>query len=63
MRSTAALRMFRATPRMMRPVPKEDQAAVVVGFAVCAAGYSCGRKFFVDKTLRLQRQGPGGREH
>ncbi|KAI9158467.1 NADH-ubiquinone reductase complex 1 MLRQ subunit [Paramyrothecium foliicola] len=26
MRATAALRMFRQTPRMMRPVPKEDQA-------------------------------------
>ncbi|SPJ72716.1 uncharacterized protein FTOL_02445 [Fusarium torulosum] len=26
MRSTAALRMFRQTPRMMRPIPKEDQA-------------------------------------
>jgi hypothetical protein len=27
MRPTTALRMFRATPRMMNPVPKEDQAA------------------------------------
>ncbi|KAK0386510.1 hypothetical protein NLU13_6345 [Sarocladium strictum] len=26
MRSTAVMRMFRQTPRMMRPVPKEDQA-------------------------------------
>ncbi|KAI5466897.1 hypothetical protein BGZ63DRAFT_418648 [Mariannaea sp. PMI_226] len=26
MRPTVALRMFRQTPRMMRPVPKEDQA-------------------------------------
>ncbi|KAH8178027.1 hypothetical protein LIA77_03109 [Sarocladium implicatum] len=26
MRSTTAMRMFRQTPRMMRPVPKEDQA-------------------------------------
>ncbi|KAM5351983.1 hypothetical protein ACJ41O_004706 [Fusarium nematophilum] len=26
MRSTTALRMFRQTPRMLRPVPKEDQA-------------------------------------
>ncbi|RMJ10216.1 hypothetical protein BHE90_002092 [Fusarium euwallaceae] len=26
MRSTAVLRMFRQTPRMLRPVPKEDQA-------------------------------------
>ncbi|KAH7154969.1 hypothetical protein B0J13DRAFT_544439 [Dactylonectria estremocensis] len=26
MRSSAALRMFRQTPRMLRPVPKEDQA-------------------------------------
>ncbi|UNI20073.1 hypothetical protein JDV02_006199 [Purpureocillium takamizusanense] len=93
MRSTAALRtfqptarmMFRPSTRMMRPIPKEDQAghtvsqrlrklkqipaeliplAVVVGFAVCAAGYSSVRKFFVDKNLRLSRQGPSGRaEH
>jgi hypothetical protein len=26
MRATAALKMFRPTARMMRPVPKEDQA-------------------------------------
>ncbi|KAK3191292.1 hypothetical protein K4F52_002502 [Lecanicillium sp. MT-2017a] len=82
MRHTAALRMFRPTARMMRPVPKEDQAghtisqrlrklkdipaeliplAAVVGFAVFAAGYSCVRKFVVDKNLRLARQGPAGR--
>ncbi|KAJ3566041.1 hypothetical protein NPX13_g7280 [Xylaria arbuscula] len=29
---------------------------VVVLFAVAAAGYSSGRKFFVDKNLRLARQ-------
>ncbi|KAF5575566.1 NADH-ubiquinone reductase complex 1 MLRQ subunit [Fusarium pseudocircinatum] len=82
MRSTTALRMFRQTPRMLRPVPKEDQAghtisqrlrklkqippelyplAVVVGFALGAAGYSISRKFLVDKNLRLARQGPAGR--
>ncbi|PNY28504.1 Uncharacterized protein TCAP_01562 [Tolypocladium capitatum] len=90
MRSTAALRslqptarmMFRQSPRMMRPVPKEDQAghtisqrlrklkqipaeliplAVVVGFAIFAAGYSSARKFFVDKNLRLSRTGAAGR--
>lgn len=82
MRPTTALRMFRQTPRMMRPVPKEDQAghtvsqrlrklkqiplelvplAVVVGFAVVAAGYSSVRKFIVDKNLRLSRQGPSAR--
>ncbi|ATY66657.1 hypothetical protein CCM_04542 [Cordyceps militaris CM01] len=82
MRATTAMRMFRQTPRMMRPVPKEDQAghtisqrlrklkqipaeliplAAVVGFAVAAAGYSCVRKFYVDKNLRLGRQGPTGR--
>ncbi|EWG43494.1 hypothetical protein FVEG_04936 [Fusarium verticillioides 7600] len=82
MRSTAALRMFRQTPRMLRPVPKEDQAghtisqrlrklkqippelyplAVVVGFALGAAGYSISRKFLVDKNLRLARQGPASR--
>ncbi|KAG6008223.1 hypothetical protein E4U21_004822 [Claviceps maximensis] len=103
MRGTQALRMFRPTARMMRPIPKEDQAghtisqrlrklkqipaelfplgnyisnddlrvlysncllAVVVGFAVFAAGYSCLRKFTVDKNLRLGRQGASGRaEH
>ncbi|KAF5699311.1 NADH-ubiquinone reductase complex 1 MLRQ subunit [Fusarium mundagurra] len=82
MRSTTALRMFRQTPRMLRPVPKEDQAghtisqrlrklkqippelyplAVVVGFALGAAGYSISRKFLVDKNLRLARQGAAGR--
>ncbi|KAG6013547.1 hypothetical protein E4U43_006883 [Claviceps pusilla] len=82
MRGTQALRMFRPTARMMRPIPKEDQAghtisqrlrklkqipaeliplAVVVGFAVFAAGYSSFRKFTVDKNLRLARQGPSGR--
>ncbi|KAK9442003.1 uncharacterized protein G6M90_00g050010 [Metarhizium brunneum] len=30
MRTTAALRMFRPTARMMRPVPKEDQAGHTV---------------------------------
>ncbi|QPG94573.1 hypothetical protein C2857_006405 [Epichloe festucae Fl1] len=81
MRGTQALRMFRPTARMMRPIPKEDQAghtisqrlrklkqipaeliplAVVVGFAVFAAGYSSVRKFAVDKNLRLSRQGPTG---
>ncbi|GAB0134237.1 hypothetical protein EsDP_00002617 [Epichloe bromicola] len=81
MRGTQALRMFRPTARMMRPIPKEDQAghtisqrlrklkqipaeliplAVVVGFAVFAAGYSSIRKFTVDKNLRLSRKGPTG---
>lgn len=36
-------------------------AAVVVGFAVVAAGYSSVRKFIVDKNLRLSRQGPSAR--
>ncbi|QUC23867.1 uncharacterized protein UV8b_08108 [Ustilaginoidea virens] len=83
MRPTATLRMFRPTTRMMRPVPKEDQAghtisqrlrklkqmpaeliplAVVVGFAIFAAGYSSARKLVVDKNLRLSRQGSAGRE-
>ncbi|KAI9903311.1 hypothetical protein N3K66_002663 [Trichothecium roseum] len=82
MRPTLAMRAFRPTARMMRPVPKEDQAghtvsqrlrklkqiplelvplAVVVGFAVFAAGYSSARKFVVDKNLRLSRQGPSAR--
>ncbi|KAK4202537.1 hypothetical protein QBC40DRAFT_276118 [Triangularia verruculosa] len=28
--ATRSLRMFRATPRMMRPIPKEEQAAHTV---------------------------------
>lgn len=35
--------------------------AVVVGFAVAAAGYSSARKFMVDKNLRLSRQGAAAR--
>lgn len=35
--------------------------AIVVGFAVVAAGYSSVRKFVVDKNLRLTRQGAGAR--
>lgn len=35
--------------------------AVVVGFAIVAAGYSSVRKFVVDKNLRLSRTGPAGR--
>ncbi|KAK5660790.1 hypothetical protein OQA88_12158 [Cercophora sp. LCS_1] len=75
--SRAALQAFRPTVRMMRPVPKEEQAAhtvsqrlrrlrkippeliplgVVVGFAICAAVYSCSRHLIVDKTIRLKRQ-------
>ncbi|KAK4070104.1 uncharacterized protein Triagg1_6525 [Trichoderma aggressivum f. europaeum] len=111
MRPTLALRAFRPTARMMRPVPvsaghpeapdwssspanlaaiqKEDQAVidkftkghtvsqrlrklkqipaelyplfVVVGFALGAAAYSTTRKFFVDKNLRLARQGAAAR--
>lgn len=36
---------------------------VVVGFAVGAGCYSIGRKFAVDKNLRLARQGPAKAEH
>ncbi|KAG5927721.1 hypothetical protein E4U42_001879 [Claviceps africana] len=78
MRGTQSLRMFRPTARMMRPIPKEDQAGhtisqrlrklkqipaelIPLGFAVFAAGYSCFRKFAVDKNLRLGRQGLSGR--
>ncbi|KAJ1338287.1 NADH-ubiquinone reductase complex 1 MLRQ subunit [Microdochium nivale] len=43
--------------RKIKDVPAELwPLAVVVGFAVLAAGYSSGRKFFVDKNLRLARQ-------
>ncbi|KAF1733052.1 hypothetical protein CRV24_006949 [Beauveria bassiana] len=71
MRATTAMRMFRQTPRLMRPVPRLRKLkqipaelfplAAVVGFAVAAAGYSCARKFWVDKNLRLGRQGPSAR--
>ncbi|PNP50851.1 hypothetical protein THARTR1_08472 [Trichoderma harzianum] len=108
MRPTLALRAFRPTARMMRPVPVKggpgryvtalmlaeqlgNQAAtvidkfpqghtvsqrlrklkqipaelyplfVVVGFALGAAAYSSSRKFFVDKNLRLARQGAAAR--
>jgi hypothetical protein len=50
-----------------RLVPSEESKyltllpAIVVGFAVVAAGYSSVRKFVVDKNLRLSRQGPGAR--
>ncbi|PHH93173.1 hypothetical protein CDD83_10722 [Cordyceps sp. RAO-2017] len=51
--------------RKLKQIPAElIPLAVVVGFAVLAAGYSVIRKFIVDKNLRLSRQGPSGRnEH
>ncbi|GAB1313282.1 hypothetical protein MFIFM68171_03492 [Madurella fahalii] len=82
--ATRSLRMFRPTARMMRPVPKEEQAAhtvsqrlrrlrqippeliplgVVVSFALCAAVYSSGRHFVVDKTIRLKRQNRAADSH
>ncbi|KAI0020404.1 hypothetical protein F4780DRAFT_779528 [Xylariomycetidae sp. FL0641] len=43
--------------RKLRSIPAElIPLGVVVGFAVFAAGYSCTRKFMVDKNLRLSRQ-------
>ncbi|KAI1364977.1 hypothetical protein F5Y08DRAFT_197054 [Xylaria arbuscula] len=43
--------------RKLRQIPAElIPLGVVVLFAVAAAGYSSGRKFFVDKNLRLARQ-------
>ncbi|KEZ43774.1 hypothetical protein SAPIO_CDS3919 [Scedosporium apiospermum] len=78
MQPSLALRMFRPTGRMMKAaepntpgfagkvkkVPAELwPLAAVVGFALCAAGFSIGRKFVVDKNLRLARQGPGKDEH
>ncbi|KAI1439003.1 hypothetical protein GGR50DRAFT_636977 [Xylaria sp. CBS 124048] len=43
--------------RKLRQIPAElIPLGVVVGFAVFAALYSSGRKFFVDKNLRLSRQ-------
>ncbi|KAI1179555.1 hypothetical protein F4777DRAFT_533063 [Nemania sp. FL0916] len=44
--------------RKLRSIPPElIPLGVVVGFAVCAAIYSSMRKFWVDKNLRLRRQG------
>ncbi|KFH48620.1 hypothetical protein ACRE_004570 [Hapsidospora chrysogenum ATCC 11550] len=49
--------------RKIKQIPLElYPLAVVVGFALVAAGYSCVRKFVVDKNLRLARQGPAARE-
>ncbi|KAI1826803.1 hypothetical protein F4861DRAFT_536569 [Xylaria intraflava] len=43
--------------RKLRQIPAElIPLGVVVSFAVFAAGYSCIRKFFVDKNLRLKRE-------
>ncbi|CAN8104330.1 unnamed protein product [Discula destructiva] len=43
--------------RRLKDVPAELwPLAVVVGFAVFAAGYSCVRHFFTDKTIRFSRQ-------
>ncbi|KAI1852685.1 hypothetical protein JX265_003174 [Neoarthrinium moseri] len=69
-RMQATRRLMRAPPaedqaghtvsqrlRKLRKIPAElIPLGVVVGFAVFAAGYSSARKFWVDKTLRLQRQ-------
>ncbi|KAK4216148.1 hypothetical protein V8F33_010886 [Rhypophila sp. PSN 637] len=43
--------------RRLRKIPAElIPLGVVVGFAVCAAGYSSLRHFMTDKTIRLKRQ-------
>ncbi|KAJ4412555.1 hypothetical protein N0V82_008732 [Gnomoniopsis sp. IMI 355080] len=43
--------------RRLKNIPAELwPLGVVVGFAVFAAGYSCIRHFFTDKTIRLKRQ-------
>ncbi|KAH9883941.1 hypothetical protein F4778DRAFT_764621 [Xylariomycetidae sp. FL2044] len=50
--------------RKLRSIPAElIPLGVVVGFAVFAAAYSSGRKFFVDKNLRLSRQNRGPDAH
>ncbi|GKU00447.1 hypothetical protein FLAG1_00285 [Fusarium langsethiae] len=49
--------------RKLKQIPPElYPLAVVVGFALGAAGYSVSRKFIVDKNLRLARQGPAARQ-
>ncbi|KAK1245296.1 hypothetical protein MKX08_004925 [Trichoderma sp. CBMAI-0020] len=48
--------------RKLKQMPAELYPLfVVVGFALGAAAYSCSRKFFVDKNLRLSRQGAAAR--
>ncbi|CAI4212479.1 unnamed protein product [Parascedosporium putredinis] len=78
MQPSLALRMFRPTGRMMKAAEPANTSLgarikkvpaelwplfVVVGFAVGAGCYSIGRKFAVDKNLRLARQGPAKAEH
>ncbi|KAK7755667.1 hypothetical protein SLS62_002278 [Diatrype stigma] len=48
---------------ILRMMPSARMMRIVVGFAVFAAGYSCLRKFTVDKNLRLARQNRGTAEH
>jgi hypothetical protein len=49
--------------RKVKNVPVELwPLAVVVTFAIGAAGFAIGRKFVVDKNLRLARQGAAGRD-
>ncbi|KAK0651303.1 hypothetical protein B0T16DRAFT_453783 [Cercophora newfieldiana] len=50
--------------RRLRKIPPElIPLGVVVGFAVCAAGYSSMRHFLVDKTIRLKRQNRAADSH
>ncbi|KAK0626089.1 hypothetical protein B0T14DRAFT_509127 [Immersiella caudata] len=50
--------------RRLRKIPPElIPLGVVVGFAICAAGYSSMRHFFVDKTIRLKRQNRAADAH
>ncbi|KAI1325904.1 hypothetical protein F5Y16DRAFT_376686 [Xylariaceae sp. FL0255] len=50
--------------RKLKSIPAELwPLGIVVGFAVFAAGYSSARKFFVDKNLRLVRQGRKSEPH
>ncbi|KAK5007058.1 hypothetical protein LTR28_005732 [Elasticomyces elasticus] len=54
MQPTRSLRL-QATPKMMRPMPKEEHSGIVLGIAIGAAAYSIIRKFYTDGTLRLYR--------
>jgi hypothetical protein len=49
-----------ATPRGLFSL---NILGVVVGFAICAAGYSSARHFLVDKTIRLKRQNRAADAH
>ncbi|KAK4540653.1 hypothetical protein LTR36_008984 [Oleoguttula mirabilis] len=50
--------------RSLKKIPPElIPLGIVLAVAIGAAGYSLGRKLYVDGTLRLRRQGPEANKH